>query len=128
MSTRYIWGKYNYTEKYVDDKNVITGRIYLGAGSDSVLLCRSSSFSLNSKTGKYSYSGTVKPISENYAPSQTSTYPCVIFSNSKEYSSTGDEIDVSLSNIREYAERRHTDSYWKLKNIGTSSSPRYDLK
>lgn len=127
MGIRYIWGKYNYTEKYVDDKNVTNRRISLGAGIDRVLLCRSSSFSLNSKTGKYSYSGYVKPISDNYAPQQASTYPCVIFSNSRDYGSTGDEIDVSLSNIREYAERRYTDSYWKLENIGTSSRPNYVL-
>lgn len=127
MGIRYIWGKYNYTEKYVDDKSVTNRRISLGAGIDRVLLCRSSSFSLNSKTGKYSYRGTVMPISENYAPSQASTYPCVIFSNSRDYSSTGDEIDVSLSNILEYAERRYTSSYWKLKNTGTTSRPNYAL-
>ena len=127
MGIRYIWGKYNYTEKYVDDKSVINRRISLGAGIDRVLLCRSSSFSLNSKTGKYSYSGYVKPISNNYAPSQASTYPCVIFSNSRDYPSAGDEIDVSLSNILEYAERRYTSSYWDLENIGTSSRPNYVL-
>lgn len=127
MSTRYIWGKYNYTEKYVDYKTVTNRRISLGAGIDRVLLCRSSSFSLNSKTGRYSYSGDVRPISDNYAPQQTDIYPCVIFSNSRDYGSTGDEIHVSLSNIREYAERRYTISYWNLKNIGTTSRPNYVL-
>ena len=127
MGIRYIWGKYNYTEKYVDDKSVINRRISLGAGIDRVLLCRSSSFSLNSKTGRYSYSGYVRPISDNYAPQYADNYPCVIFSNSRDYGSTGDEIDVSLSNIREYAERRYTSSYWNLKNIGTTSRPNYVL-
>lgn len=127
MGIRYIWGKYNYTEKYVDHKSVTNRRISLGAGIDRVLLCRSSSFSLNSKTGKYSYSGYVMPISDNYAPAKASTYPCVIFSNSRDYGSTGDEIHVSLSNILEYAERRYTSSYWKLKNIGTTSRPNYVL-
>ncbi len=127
MGIRYIWGKYNYTEKYVDHKSVANRSISLGADFDRVLLCRSSSFSLNSKTGRYSYSGTVRPISDNYTYQQANIYPCVIFSNSKEYGSTGDEIEVSLSNILEYAERRYTDSYWKLKNRGTSSRPNYAL-
>lgn len=127
MGIRYIWGKYNYTEKYVDEKSTSNSLIRLGPGIDRVLLCRSSSFSLNSKTGKYSYSGYVRPISDNYAPQQASTYPCVIFSNSRDYSSTGDEIEVSLTNILEYAERRYTSSYWELENTGTTSNPNYVL-
>ena len=127
MGIRYIWGKYNYTEKYVDEKSKSNSLIRLGPGIDRVLLCRSSSFRLNSKTGRYSYSGYVMPISVNYAASRASTYPCVIFSNSRDYGSTGDDINVSLSNILEYAERRYTSSYWKFKNIGTTSSPNYVL-
>lgn len=127
MGIRYIWGKYNYTEKYVDEKSKSNSLIRLGPGIDRVLLCRSSSFRLNSKTGRYSYSGYVMPISVNYAAPRASTYPCVIFSNSRDYGSTGDDINVSLSNILEYAERRYTSSYWKFKNIGTTSSPNYVL-
>lgn len=127
MGIRYIWGKYNYTEKYVDEKSTSNSFIRLGPGFDRVLLCRSSSFSLNSKTGKYSYSGIINPISDYDTPQRADIYSCAIFSNSEEYGSTGNEIEVSLSNILEYAERRYTSPYWKLKNIGTSSKPSYFL-
>lgn len=126
MSTRYIWGKYTYVERYYKDTFEIDQTLIIGSSSGSLnrLICLPTEPTLNNVTGKFSFTGTGRVQLTSYADPETNDYPYAIFRTSSEFPSYDISADVDLDDIREYVGRRYTNTKWNF----TTQSNKYILQ
>ena len=116
MSTRYIWGKYTYVERYYKDTSEIDQTFIIGSSSGSLnrLICLPTEPTLNNVTGKFSFTGTGRVHTTSYANPETNDYPYAIFRTSSEFPSYDATADVDLDDIGEYVGRRYTNTKWNF--------------
>ena len=116
MSTRYIWGKYTYVERYYKDTYDIDQTFIIGSSSGSLnrLICLPTEPTLNNVTGKFSFTGTGLVQTTSYANPETNDYPYAIFRTSSEFPSYDATADIDLDDIVEYVGRRYTNTKWNF--------------
>lgn len=126
MSTRYIWGKYTYVERYYKDRYEIDQTLTIGSSSGSInrLVCLPTEPTLNNVTGKFSFTGTGRVQITSYADPDTNDYPYAIFRTSSEFPTYDTSADVDLDDIVEYVHRRYTNTKWNF----TIQSNKYILQ
>lgn len=126
MSTRYIWGKYTYVERYYKDTYEIDQTLTIGSSSGSInrLVCLPTEPTLNNVTGKFSFTGTGRVQTTSYADPDTNDYPYAIFRTSSEFPTYDTSADVDLDDIVEYVGRRYTNTKWNF----TIQSNKYILQ
>lgn len=126
MSTRYIWGKYTYVERYYKDIYEIDQTLIIGSSSGSInrLVCLPTEPTLNNVTGKFSFTGTGRVQTTSYADPDTNDYPYAIFRTSSEFPTYDTSADVDLDDIVEYVGRRYTNTKWNF----TIQSNKYILQ
>lgn len=126
MSTRYIWGKYTYVERYYKDTYDIDQTLIIGSSSGTLnrLICLPTEPTLNNVTGKFSFTGTGRVQLTTYADPETNDYPYAIFRTSSEFPSYDTKADVDLDDITEYVGRRYTNTKWNF----TTKSNKYILQ
>ena len=126
MSTRYIWGKYTYVERYYKDTYDIDQTLIIGSSSGTLnrLICLPTEPTLNNVTGKFSFTGTGRVQLTSYADPETNDYPYAIFRTSSEFPSYDASADVDLDDITEYVGRRYTNTKWNF----TTQSNKYILQ
>lgn len=126
MSTRYIWGKYTYVERYYKDTYEIDQTLTIGSSSGTInrLVCLPTEPTLNNVTGKFSFTGTGRVQTTSYADPDTNDYPYAIFRTSSEFPTYDTSADVDLDDIVEYVGRRYTNTKWNF----TIQSNKYILQ